>query len=169
MHTLNGRHSDLDFEIEKSMRYHQRRRGFYESMHKSVMFAVILAGSSAIAGAPTLSAALAAILGALDLTFGFSVKARDHEILYRRFSELALDFRGTAEFTDADLRRLEAERLKIEMDEPPVYGALADDCYNEVARALGHDEKGALIPISRQRRLFMHFWRFESAAPIAES
>jgi hypothetical protein len=69
----------LSFGIEKSLRYHHRRRGFFDAAHNFVMFGVLICGSAAFAGAwPTMAGAAAAILGALDLVFQFSHKARDH-------------------------------------------------------------------------------------------
>ncbi len=39
----------LTFRVDKSMRYHQRRRAFFDRCHRWVMFAVILSGSAAFA------------------------------------------------------------------------------------------------------------------------
>lgn len=65
---------DLDFAVEKSLRYHQRRRAHYERWHKRSMFIILLAGSSAIAGIhPTIAGIVVAVFSALDLTIGLSV------------------------------------------------------------------------------------------------
>lgn len=126
----------LIFGIEKSIRYHQRRRAHYEGPHKAVMLGVILTGSAAFANALGHGAAMglgAAVLGASDLAFGFSRRARDHEILHRRFTDLAIRARQPG----ADEQVIERARLEIETDEPPIYWAVESDCFMEVAAAWG--------------------------------
>ena len=39
---LSDPNSDLSFGVEKSMRYHQRRRVYYEACHRWIMFGVIV-------------------------------------------------------------------------------------------------------------------------------
>lgn len=165
---LDERLRALDFAIEKSMRYHQRRRGFYETAHKAVMFGVILTGSSALAGFPVWTGAAAAVLGALDLTLGLSHKARDHEIIFRRFTDLAKNLRGTATPTEDDWRGWCAKRVEIESDEPPVYWALEADCHNEVARAWGRDKPENMARLTKPQRVLMHLWRFESMVFVCQ-
>ena len=86
----------LTFRVDKSMRYHQRRRAFFDRCHRWVMFAVILSGSAAFADLvdPAYAAVAGALLAALDLTLGFGMKARDHQLLYQRFAELHRKLRG---------------------------------------------------------------------------
>ena len=139
---------DLDFGVEKSMRYHQRRRGHYEVCHKIIMFFTIICGSAAFANFAELSmyfGAAAAILPAIDLVCGLSIQAKNHEILFRRFSQLAISIRTTGSQTEELLAKWIRERINIETDEPPMYCALEADCDNEVRRALGKDKKLAHI------------------------
>ncbi len=151
----------LDFAVEKSLRYHQRRRAHYDRLHKTVMLGVLLAGSSAIAQFhATIAGLFVVALSALDLTFGFSAKARDHEFLYRRFNELAQKLRSELEPSDAHRIEWDNERLRIEADEPPIYWALEADCYNEVLYSRGMNRADVLI-IGRYRRLFMNYRAFD--------
>ena len=156
--TIDG----LMFGIEKSIRYHQRRRAHYEELHKAVMLGVIVSGSAAFAnsmGHGPVMGLVAAILGAVDLVFAFSHRARDHEILHRRFTELANRCRRAPE---SDVTELERIRMEIETDEPPIYWEVESDCYMEVAAAWGRK-------VDRPqnwtwwRRAMMHWWRFEGA------
>ncbi len=127
------------------MRYHQRRRGFYDFFHKAFMFLIVVAGSSAtFSGLSGVFAVIAAVLAAIDLVWGLSHRARDHEMLFRRFSDLAIKIR-TEEQTEASYREWMGERVSIEKDEPPIYWALEADCDNEVRRARGKDTELARI------------------------
>ena len=85
----------IDFAVEKSLRYHQRMRGYYESSHKIMTFLIFLCGSSVLAGGGRYFGAAAAIFAAIELVWGLSHLARDHGILHRRFSDLAISIRTT--------------------------------------------------------------------------
>ena len=153
----------LNFAVEKSLRYHQRRRAHFDWCHRAMMFLVLVAGSGATAdffGAAKILAFLTAVLGALDLVWGPSTRARDHEVLFRRFTDLAVEIRRLATPTDADVRRLVERRLTIEADEPPIYWALEASCYNEVAAAWGRERHG-LYRLGRWETVLMQVWRFE--------
>ena len=156
----------LNFAVEKSMRYHQRRRGYYDAWHKLFMFLIILSGSAAFAELPlfqdadsaafNIFGALVAGIAAIDLVWGLSHRARDHEMLFRRFSELAVKIR-TEEGTETSCKEWLNERISIETDEPPIYWALEADCDNEVRRAWDRDEE--LVKIDRWFRWTMHLFK----------
>ena len=157
---LIGKTEALNFGIEKSMRYHQRRRGHYEWLHKVIMFLTLLSGSAAFAsllGCPEYFGAAAAVFAAIDLVWGPSHRARDHEILFRRFSALAIAIRTTVPPTAELHAEWVRKRIDIETDEPPIYWALEADCDNEVRRAWGKDQK--LVQINRWARLTMYWHR----------
>ena len=157
---LNDQVDSLDFAVEKSMRYHQRRRGFYDSRHKVIMFFVVLSGSAAFSGLSEYFAAIAAALAAVDLVWGPSHLARDHEMLFRRFSALAIEIRTSTPSAEAHNRWIK-ERVTIETDELPVYRALEADCDNEVRRAWGRDRE--LVHIGSWYRLTMNILRHAEA------
>lgn len=162
--TPEKRLSDLSFSVEKSLRYHHRRRGFFDAAHNVVMFGVLICGSAAFAGKwPSLAGAAAAILGALDLVFQFSHKARDHQQLYRRFAELNVDLQSIDLADVPALERATKRRLEIEADEPPIYWALDADCDNEVCVAWGKDKNAGLVELTKKQRLLMNFYRFDRA------
>lgn len=154
----------LTFRVDKSMRYHQRRRAFFDRCHRWVMFGVILSGSAAFADLvdPIYMGLVAALLAALDLTLSFGMKARDHQVLYQRFAELNRKLLATPEPAGQDLVALEREMLAVEADEPPVMVALEVSCHNETARARG--AASAEMPVlSRWQRLTMHVLSHEKA------
>jgi hypothetical protein len=154
----------LSFDVEKSLRYHQRRRRHFDWLHRLIMLGIILCGSAAFAdtaGRPEWFGLAGAVLAALGLVFGFLHSARDHQELHRRFTDLAKAIRTAADPTADDLRRWTRERLDIESDEPPIYWAVEASCFNEVALARGHNAD-MLVRLTWPQRLLMHWLPFES-------
>lgn len=139
------RHALL-FSVRMSMRYHQKRRWFFDFWQRVQNFVSILGGSAALAGlskaapfaavpewvAPASMLAVT-VLGAAALVIGFGRRSWEHADLAKRFMRLEADVQAadTAEVLSACRRR----RLEIEADEPPCLNVLAILCMNEVARA----------------------------------
>lgn len=162
---LENKVDALDFGVEKSMRYHQRRRGFFDQLHRSAMFGVIVLGSAAFAKVierPDLLTAIVVLFAAIDLTWSPSQKARDHEILFHKFSDLAIKIRKQSASPE-DYATWTEERLVIEKAEPPPYVALEADCHNEVCRAWGRD---GTVSIDWWSRLTMNLFRYSDRAYI---
>lgn len=155
---LSEKTDALDFGVEKSLRYHQRMRGHYDALHRSMMFLVLVGGSAAFAGvvewAHYFSAAVA-LIAAVELVWGISHRARDHEILHKRFSDLAVSIRTTLPSGEA-YRGWLARRIEIESDEPPIHWALEADYDNEVRLARGRSD---LARIGWWPRLTMYYQR----------
>ena len=82
--------------------------------------------------------------------------SRDHELLFRRFSNLATGIQ-TTDPSEKSYLILIRDCLLIEADEPPVYYALVADCDNEVRRAWGRDKD--LVHIGFWYRLTMNLLR----------
>ena len=146
----------LNSSIELSMRYHQRRRAFYERTHNVIMFLIVISGSTAFSDLAVYSVPIATALAALDLVWKPSHRARDHEMLFRRFSDLAIAVR-TGDESEENYGKWKKERITIEADEPPVYWALANDCYNEVTRLT--NSPSDVVQIGRWYRWTMHLLR----------
>ena len=156
---LRARTDQLDFAVEKSMRYHQRRRGFYDWVNRLSMFTVVICGSAAFGrlfDSPEYFAAAVTILAAINLVWAPSHRARDHEILFRRFSDLAIKIRTTPAGEDTHDGWVK-ERIEIETDEPPIFIALEADCDNEVRRAWGRTRE--MVRIGWWSRLTMNLIR----------
>lgn len=153
---------DLNFHVEKSLRYHQRRRGFYDALHRWLMFGIILFGGIAAVYAPEVFGTLASVCAAVSLALNVSHRARDHEMLFRQFSDLAIEVRTRAHgATESDLAGWTKRRLSIESGEPPIFYALEADCDNQVRRAWGRDEK--LVQINRWAKFTMNWMRHRPA------
>jgi hypothetical protein len=161
----------LQFEIDKSIRYHNRRKAHYELLHRLFMLGIILSGSAAlaqVAKAPEILGGVAAFLGAFDLVFAWSHKARDHQTLASRFADLDLDVIRKEPITDENIRLWTAQRKRIEAEEPPVFNAVEADSWNETCRARGLNRDGQLLIIPCWHRATKNWIRHEGVEYFSE-
>lgn len=134
----------LRFDIQRSVRYHDRRAAYFERLQRITnLIAIFLAGvvlmELAGAGSPWWVRTLAvagAFLTSADLVIGFSRCADVHRDLKRRF--IALE--GKIEEI-GDSEKIRRRRLSIEAEEPPIHRALDLLCHNEVCAAIGWEPK----------------------------
>lgn len=137
----------LLFNVRRSVRYHNRRRRFFDRAHLFTSALSVIFSSAAIM---TLlgewgkwwtvgAAAVVTVVSAIDLVVGNARMARLHEGLARRFIELEKRMAVKGTMTEEDIRKLSCLRLEIEKDEPPVLRVLDTLCYNELMRAMGYD------------------------------
>ena len=156
---------DVCFSVEKSRRYHAKMQAFYDwsynltraatALTGTASFFVLLAKGTEIA--KYLTAVVAAAAG-LDSVFRFNRKARTHEALCRRFTELSSKIAGW-EPNPANLKKARAERLKIERDEPPVRRLVDIQAQNEEARSRGILDDH-LVPLTQLQRIFGYVFTF---------
>lgn len=136
----------LLFGIRRSVRYHVRRRRFFDRLHTGTNALGVLFGSAAIAAIlgqlphvyGIVAAALVTVASALDLVIGTAAMARVHEEFAKRFIALEREMALTSELTADAVRQFTARRLEIEMEEPPVLRTLDRLCHNELLRAMGY-------------------------------
>ncbi|MDP9836649.1 hypothetical protein J2T09_001394 [Neorhizobium huautlense] len=103
----------------------------------------------------------AALIGALQLVFDFSGKARDHQSLQRDYYYLLAEIE---EYPNADDERLavwQAKMTRIAGDEPPTLRALDAKAYNDALSGLGTFELEKRIVIPWHHRLLGQVWAFE--------
>jgi hypothetical protein len=144
----------LDFSIHVSMRYHARRRAWYDRFHRLTMLIIAIAGSAGVASiyggllveAEYLAIAVA-VAGALELAFSLPERARVEDALYRRFTLLAAEIADAPAIGDFDLRAWEAKRLLIRADADDRLEVLRRICHNLEAEARGY-------PLERRYRLW---------------
>lgn len=163
------------FEIDVHVRYHDRRRAFYDFLHRCVAGVGVLGGSASIAGLATMltqinatgvyvilvAGLLVAFLNAADLVIGFVIKARLHDDLYRRYISLQAKLVRIARPTDDDFRAWKEELLLIERDEPPVYWGVFAQAWNQSVYSLARDKSGILDTTGHGAKfVFRHIWRF---------
>lgn len=141
-------HHAFLFSVRRSIRYHLRRRQFFDRLNIWCKFLAALAGTATIVtilsrlgdGFPIAFAAAVTIFSVADLVIGSAQRSRAHEHLSRRFIQLETDITMLDSITDTDLRKFKAQRLAIEETEPPVKHILNMICHNELCRALGYDQ-----------------------------
>lgn len=157
-------HHNLLFDVRRSVRYHNRRRAFYDRMNASNTALSLVFGSAAAASALGEQSLLAVAFGlivtvgsSLDLVIGSAQKARLHYDLARRFIDLEKQLIANPEPEPAALLCMQQERLSIEADEPPVLRVLDCLCHNELVKAMGYDEKH-LTKVTGTQRFFAQFF-----------
>lgn len=167
----------LDFGVHKSIRYHVKRRAFFDVMHRVAMLIAVIGGSAAffaLIGEKTevgqIAALTVAIATALDLIFAFPENAREHDKLAERFSDLAVEL-ALAPSGAVDGRRLaelKGKRLALERGEPTALDALNVICHNEEAEARGYD-RDQIYRVGWGQKIFAQLITFPWFHPTAEA
>ncbi|MEM5534969.1 hypothetical protein WNY58_01070 [Neptuniibacter pectenicola] len=137
------------FAVRRSVRYHSRRQAYFTRAHHVATVINFVAGSAAVVAAlqetdPIVLAIIAATVSAVsavDMITGNAEKAWMHGDLKKRFINLESEQLQIDTGTNASLSDLACKRLQIEADEPPVHRALDIMCHNELARAMGFEDK----------------------------
>lgn len=157
---------DLLFGVRRSIRYHARRRMFFDRFRQLTSALGVILGSATVFTLlnemeplyPSLAAALVTVLFTIDLVVGTGPAARLHNDLNRRFIDLERQMELEEIPIDGHaLAKHKAYRLEIEVDEPPVHRVLDMMCHNELLRAMGY-EKSHFARIRLHQRLLAHFF-----------
>lgn len=138
----------LLFDIRRSVRYHNRRRAFFDRLDQTTNVLSLIFGSAAIYGVlsqanpnwAVLSAAVVTIFSAVNLVVGSSQRARAHFDFARKYFELEQKMILVPDASEEVVREMTVERLSIEKDEPPVLRVLDSICYNEQLLAMDYPE-----------------------------
>ena len=162
---------DLLFGVRRSVRYHNRRRMFFDRLHKITVSLSLIFGSATISVALSqvdriwisICAALVAVFGAVDLVFDAPQSARTHNDLAKRFIDLEKMIVVLPALSEENIRNFTAKRLEIESDEPPVLRVLNIICHNELMRAMGYADT-MLVKISWYKRFLCHFFDLNDAS-----
>jgi len=163
--SLLKEYNKLLFGVRRSIRYHNRRRLFFDRLHKISTFLSALSGTATFASVLakagpfwTLTfAASVAVFSAADLVLNTSEKARLHHDFARNFFELEKEMIKCENPSQEDISRFTLRRLDIEAEEPPVLKVLDAICHNELLRALGYD-RSYYADIKWYQRLFANFF-----------
>jgi len=162
---LEDRWYAMLFSVRRSVRYHQRRRAFFDRLDQFSNMLSVIFGSAAIYGilekdyqAVALTAsALVTVLASINLVVGSARRAREHSDFSRRYVELEKRMIGQPD--EKVLHQITTERLSIEAEEPPVLHVLNTICHNEMMRAMGY-KKEELAKIGCCQRLFAQLFDF---------
>ena len=168
--TVQDAFHDLWFPVFCSVKYHSRRRRFYENVNNAALFCAFLfstatmasllavsdGASGFIAHLGELPAIVTSILVGITLVGRVGAKANDHNDLKRRFIRLQQDMeRGRAAMDETRIAGWREERLEIEMDEPPINHVVHAQCYNEVVKSLKMaDTEKRYVKIGFRHRAF---------------
>ena len=144
---LSQEANDSLHNCDRSARYHVARRAFFDQCHRWMMVAVLISGSAAVVALSgenkILSVSimlLPAVFGAISVVFSLTDRARDHEMLARKFYQIAVTI-DPEHATAERVQRWRISILGVYEDEPAVYHALNAECYNAAAQALGKKER----------------------------
>ena len=154
----------LLWAVRRSTRYHARRQSFFDFLHSWTVALQLLFGSAAVAAflsqSPPTWGLWAAIgvtaLAAFDLVFGLNRMARLHMDLTRQWLHLEQGLTIAPPADATALNRYKADRLDLDMKEPPVLRVLNLISHNEVALATGRDDY--FYKISWWQRVLANFW-----------
>ena len=172
-----GAFDDLMFHVRCSVKYHAERRRFYENVNNLVLFLALVLNTATIASVLDLfgqkidgsgmwigliPSVVVTVLIGLTLVGRVGTKANDHNDLKRRFIRLQQQMEQHVALVDDEaLAAWKAERLDIEMDEPPINRVVHAKCYNEVVKSLTtlSDVEKAYVKLEWKHRLFGWFTR----------
>lgn len=145
----------LEFLISKSIRYHAKKRRFFELLQRVSQTVILAGGSSAFSSIiaknnsfSLYAAGIVALFGLMDYTFDFSGKVRLHNDLYRRLIDLAVQLMKLEKLDKTSISYIRSERYLIGADSPTVGRVLDVLCHNEevIARGLPRNEMYYIWP-----------------------
>lgn len=168
---INDWQYGLLFDIRRSIRYHDRRKSFFERLHRITSFLTILMAGSVLfdlakngetAWWLIVLSIFAALFATCDMVVGFSKQAGIHTNLKDRFSALEINMISgdTNEETWINYQR---DRLSIEKDEPPTYVALDALCRNELLIAegfVGSDYQNQCAEVGKFEKLTSNIFKW---------
>ena len=152
----------LAFASEVSIRYHARRKTHFEHVFKTMMFGVImLAGWAFLLGLTQKAVLGIGVIGlaGATLVWNITARSREHDVLRSEYQTLLDQIRLTPQPSEQDLKNWRHLRQRIQTKEPPVYWAVANDCYYDVARAWDLEPKDRGNP-PIMLRPFINWFRF---------
>lgn len=159
---------ELLFGVRRSVRYHVRRRQYFDRLGKFIKIFTTIGGLGTVitildkAGVGwTLGYGTAAgVFSLIDLVIGTDEMARLHSDLAKEFIELEKQMVLAGEnLTGEQLAGFTARRLEIEAKEPPPLRVLDTICHNDLARAMGYDQS-AQKKVTWPQKFFSPFFDF---------
>jgi hypothetical protein len=124
----------LRCDLLMNARYHSSREAFLDTLHRVLMFLIIVLGAAAVSDLLSTHiqwirgsfAACAVVFASVDLTADLSNRARCHALMKRRYFELLADL------VAGQKSPLEVESLmhRFSAEEEPAFHALLGACWN---------------------------------------
>jgi hypothetical protein len=151
-------------DLLMNARYHASREAFLDTVHRSLMFLIIVLGAAAITdllNAPWIKGAFAAcavLFAAFDLTADLSNRARCHALMKRRYFELLADL-TSGQKNPIDV---EAHMHRCSADEEPAFHALLAVSWN-AAQEMVFGTAADAYDIPRHHRFLKNIRRYGQA------
>lgn len=158
----------LRFSVQRSVRYHNHRRRFYEVWNSVTVTVAAIGGTLSMATSfplgnhesfwwiPAITSLLVGLFGAVDLCIGTARCANIHLELAKKFIAIEQDLAHGRELEGEELEIIIKVRLEIEATEPPIMRFLDLLCHFELLRAQGDKKKHPEFP--RWRRKVAHWF-----------
>lgn len=162
---------DVKFQALRNALYHKARQRRLDGWARAANLVTILLGSAAAAKAFGLGPAISevvigffvAAVGAFQLVYDWSGRARTHDFLQRRYYEVLAKIEESSNDPDPLFPvKMSAELMRIYADEPPTLRALDSIAYNEALDGVGSDKMDRLV-ISPWQSLWKHTYAFAEA------
>jgi hypothetical protein len=151
----------LKCDLLMNARYHASREAFLDSIHRALMFLIIVLGAAAITDlfnwpwVKGVFAACAVLFAALDLTADLSNRARCHALMKRRYFELLADLTGHHRKPIQILEHMH----RFSADEEPAFHALLAVSWN-AAQEMVYGDYADKYVIPRWHRLLKNIRRY---------
>lgn len=166
--SLEDKWDALLFGVRRSVRYHERRRHFFDSWNRVTSAISVVFGSAAIAtlleGADkiwTVAAALAVtITSTVDLVVGTARQSWVHADLAKQFIDLEQEIVGSPA-TERNLIKYTSKRLEIEKEEPPVKRVLDIIAHNDMIMSDDRYDEDDMFVVPPFKRLFANVFDME--------
>src|SRR5438067_2520863 len=114
---------ELLFHVQRSIRYHNCRRRFFDNLNNVSQLISVIAGSATVfavisnLGIAPYVAAVVTIFSAFNLVVSPTRKSILHADLAKRFIDLEETITGTEVVSEHEIRDFKQQRLRIERDE----------------------------------------------------
>ena len=176
-----GKYEKLLFGVRRSVKYHDRRRRFFENVVNFSMFVGLIGGvafiglgvhapdfdlahakaesASSVDWVRVIPGTITSLAMAIALLSKATVKANLHNRLKVEFIRLRQDMERKPRHTKELVAEWTAQRLAIEADEPPINGVVDALCHNELSYSLGKTKPGSYVRIRWWHRLLGPFTR----------
>jgi hypothetical protein len=151
----------LQCNLLMNARYHASREAFLDTVHRVLMFSIIVLGAAAVTdllNAPWIKGAFAAcavIFASFDLTADLSNRARQHALMKRRYFDLLADLAANKK----SAAEIEEHMHRCSADEEPAFHALLAVSWN-AAQEMVYGDHAYKYQIPRLHRLLKNIRRY---------
>lgn len=172
---LLNRSHEVSFDIQRNIRYHERRMGYFNRLNKTITFIVLALGSgtavtSLLASVshyfPMVFGVVTTVLAAFDLVIGTGNLSSTHKEFKSKYLSLSIDLLSLGDkVTHKALDQIEIKIKQLEADEPPVMPMVNILAENDVTQAIYPKKKATehIKPVAWFKRKTANFiyWRVD--------